>query len=148
VDEESVNRWGERLKQLLQSMPLDYRQASADANQLSRLFHSELAQALTPRLNAYLANIPKSSLAEGRALATFCNFELAKLHLAIRCPKTGKEATLFADARSTDRDAPRFRLHLRGANQTRTQTSVEMPTLELMEDTASSNVSLRLGRGL
>jgi hypothetical protein len=93
--------------------------------------------------------LPQRTHEQCRALASYCNSELHDLHLCIRCPRTGKAATLITDVRSQEEDAPRFRLQLREGRgkQARTYTSRDLPRLELMEEPPSRNISRGPERG-
>lgn len=140
ADQGLQTAWRIRLRELLKSLPVDYDAAKVEALAISRDFHDELANSLGPKLNAKLAQLPRQTLDECRELASFCNAELAEMHLCIRCPRTGLGTVLLGDFRDAAHTAPRFRLQGRGGRGQvlRTFSSRELPQLELMADGVES----------
>jgi hypothetical protein len=138
MDEVLRREWQSQLRHVLKALPDDYAQAKAEAIELSRMFHEELARSMGPKLNAALEQMPRRTLVQCRSLASFANSELADLHLCIRCPRTGLGTVLFADIRDVEHDTPRFRLQTRGGRGqvSRTYASHDLPVLELMGDIA------------
>ena len=130
------SEWLERTRDLLAAMPHDYGASSGEAAELTHAFRTTVAAALQPRFNAHITSMPKDSIADKSALASWVNHELHQLGLAIRCPRTGGPAILTADTRTPEDDAGRFRLEVRGVSprRIRTLTSVQLFELEIMED--------------
>ncbi len=116
-------------------LPASYADAYTLILEKSQQFRAQVASVLAPRLNAHLKTLPQDNYADKQALATWVNNELRQLGLAIRCPKTGKPATLVADSRGQGEYA-RFRLDVRGddGRHLRTMTSTTLPEFELIED--------------
>lgn len=114
----------------------DYLECVESLAALSHQVHDAIADELTPRMNKHLQQMPQDTYEEKQSLASWVNSELRHLNLAIRCPKTGKPATLVADIRGGEDQSSRFRLDVRGddGRHQRTLTSNTLPVLELMED--------------
>jgi hypothetical protein len=131
-----ADRWRTELRKQLARLPNDFASAKAGVEALSHAFHQEIAEALGPKLAAYLKTVPQATYENRKLLSSWCNHELHALHLCIRCPKTGRPSILVADIRGTDDDTSRFRLQSRGeeGQAIRTYTSKELPYFELMED--------------
>lgn len=149
MDDEQLASWRESLRRLLASLSDDYDIARDETSKLSRAFHAELATAFASRLNARLQELPRANVDECRKVANFCNTELRRLHLCIRCPKTSAGAILVVDDHGRGRNAPRFRIQARGSrgHVTRSYTSLTIPALDVMEDCHDVSVAERQSRG-
>jgi hypothetical protein len=123
---------GERLRDL----PFEYAECYRALVELSHDFRQEVADVLQPRLNRQLQTMAQDTYEEKRLLASWVNNELHQIGLAIKCPKTGKPATLVADIRGGRTDSSRFRLDVRNddGRHIRTVTVNQLPELELIED--------------
>lgn len=129
--------WVNGLRKVLREMPDDYCLAGDIAEQLRHLFHAELAEAIQPRLNAHLKQMPQSTLPERQALATWLHGQLHdRLGLAVRCPRTSHPALLITDRVYADKDYLRWRLHVTdpAGGSTKTYLSSKLPELDLMEN--------------
>lgn len=104
--------------------------------QLGHEFKSAVAARLQPALNFHLQGLSHESYSEKQEIASWVNAQLHDLGLAIKCPKTGKPATLIADVRGGDDEYSRFRLDIRGddGRHLRTYSSRELPELEIIEN--------------
>lgn len=99
-------------------------------------FHDLLAERFTDPFNTHLALQPQGTLPQKQELARSSNEDLARLGLAIRCPKSGSPARLRGD-RGYDSDRGRFQLCLLGnSNFRRTYSSNELFRLELIGDSS------------
>lgn len=84
------------IRSLAASLPADYERRSeglADALQAAR---QELVAQLTSALSAKMQEMPHESYEDKKELAKFINAELRKFGLTIKCPKTGRPASLGA----------------------------------------------------
>jgi hypothetical protein len=132
-----LEAWRQALRELFAKLPKNYPEATAAAEEIRHTFHTELAAAIQPPLNAHLKTMPRETYQEKQSLASWVNGELHnRLGLTIRCPLTGRQAILVADVRDSESQASRFRLEVHeGRRKERTYTSTaKLPELELMED--------------
>ena len=145
---EEGSHWRPKVKRLFESLPQEYPAAREIAAEISHAFHAELAAAMEPRLNNYLATLRQETYEEKQTLAAWCNHELRLMRLSIRCPRTGREATLLADIVSGQYDTPRFRLQIKDerGRSARTYAAKELPLLELMEHSPRQEALSRWAR--
>jgi hypothetical protein len=133
---------GKALSALRHSIRATLREASPSYDALHRTLRTlaegvreEAARALQPALNERVARIPHATYEEKKSLAKWVNTELRQLHLAIRCPKTGRPSLLQANPGS-DPMIGRFRLdYMDDQGRRRTPiSSIALPQLELIPD--------------
>lgn len=123
-----------KLIKLLQADTLgDYERTARRLRLARETLHEEVAHQLEPVLNQHVQDMPKESFEEKRDLSRWLNAELRNQGLAIRCPKTGKPAMLFADA-GHDPSTGRFQLTLISDQdgRRRTKSSSELSEFELL----------------
>ena len=149
ADDELEQQRRATIRSLFLSLPQSFDACHAELKTLSGIFHDEMARALEPRLNAEMDRRPHEELVEQRELAGWVNYVLRSLRLAIRCPRTGKPATMLVDYRDNDYDLGRFRLEVRDdrGQSVKTVTSHELPVLQLREDRPRQQGSGRFGGG-
>jgi hypothetical protein len=126
-----------RIKELINNGPvLDYDACFASVMELNQLTKAEIAARLAPALNAKLRSIPHERYEDKQTAVSWVNAQLRKLGLAVRCPVTGRPATLVTDIRGGGYDISRFRFQIREDNghRRRTCSSRTVPELVLMPD--------------
>ena len=102
---------------------------------MSTVFHSEMARELSGSFNSHIQTLPQNTYDDKQSIATWANRELHRLHLAIRCPKSGSPALLIADYRQRGDDRPRFKIESRHSEgRTISVFCGALPALELTED--------------
>ena len=127
--------WTKTFRKMFSQLPDEFAEASRLAKELSTVFHSEMARELSASFNAHIQSLPQNSYDDKQSIATWANRELHRLHLAIRCPKSGKPALLIANYRQRGDDRPRFKIECRHSEgRTNTIFSGALPELELIED--------------
>jgi hypothetical protein len=130
------------IRELLEDLPDTYAARHGSLRQLSRIFHEEVGRRLLPMLISSAAELTDMNLDGRRAWASARNQDLKLLHLAFRCPRTGRPAALIADSKTSKHDYLRYRLQIyQGGRQIRTYTSCKLPPLDLVEDDLRSNGS-------
>lgn len=137
---ESVSHVKEQLSDFVRGVtsaaPAGYDASKTAVLELIHSFKGSIAKAIERPLNEQIRKMPRSNLEEKQSLGVWVNEQLRELGLAIRCPKTDRPSTLVADQRDPSDEVGRFRLanQKEGGGFTRTFSSVELPALELMED--------------
>jgi hypothetical protein len=134
--DEAEKDWNALCRKLFRRLPDDYSSAKIMAQEISHAFHEELAKAIAPSLKTKLETMPRSSYAERKETASWCNHELHELRLCIRCPRTGRSGILVADLGGHAGQYSRFRLSVRDSEgrSHRTWTSSDLPEpFDLME---------------
>jgi hypothetical protein len=116
------HQWQHSLHQLLSAMPNDPFEAASGVSRLHRVFLGEVAEAMEPRVNGFLARAPQASFEDKREISISLGAVFRNLGIGPRCPDTGRPARLIADKRYDQaRDASRFRLEVIGPDGTRTR---------------------------
>ena len=124
------------MEQVVNEPSLDYTAKLAALRTLRTAFHEELAAAFDPVLNQYVRSEPQHTAEDCSDLASLINEHARLLGLSLRCPRSGRPATLVVDreGKGSDPDLPRWRLQItddRGRRQ-RHLNSRSLPDLELM----------------
>lgn len=136
--DESSSVRADRIAALLEVIPksLSVDQIVDSLKELEHEYRLAVAKRLQPLLNQELQVQPKDSYAEKQSIASWVNRRLKEIGLAIKCPKTGRPANLFADIKQAGSEISRFRLEIRDekGHKVRTYNSRSLPELELVED--------------
>lgn len=107
------------------------------ATTLRHQFHAALAQNIEPLVNAYIASHSQRTDDQKQKLALGLNETLRELGLAMRCPNTGAPSILTVDRRASESNLSsrfEFRARQQEGRRKRTASTVELKTVELMED--------------
>lgn len=133
------------LARLFEGLPDDFEARRDAIVQLRTRFHEMIAELIEPGLNAWLRLRNPQSLDDRKALCKRLNSELSNLGLAIRCPKTGRPASIHAEAQDGERvGSSRFRLLIRSSHPVlRTSMSYQLPVLQLMPDAHPPDMGIR-----
>lgn len=123
----------ETLRRTLANLPRDYFSAAETVRALRAVFQAEIASAMEPRFNEHIRAQPRHDYDDKRTLAGWINRELRDLGLSVRCPDSGRPATLLADYRADSGRESRFRIETIDAkgHRRRTFTSADLPYLGL-----------------
>ena len=135
------------VRTLLGDLPDGYVERYAKLKAVGRVFHDELAAALQPAVAADAQRLPGLDLAQRRGWASDRNEELRALHLAFRCPRTGRPAALIVDTKDADPSHMRYRFQVyEGSRAVKTLTSTSLPQLEIVQDDLRVESLAHLGR--
>ena len=131
-NEEVAAESAERIAETFSSLPPGYEQFLSEVAKITEILLRALSSQTESRLNGYLKTAPKGTLADKRALASRVNRDLRELGLAIRCPVTGGESILLADARDVhDEEGGRFRIEHRDDSGRKYRTAISSDELNL-----------------
>ena len=129
----------EKIKELTAGLPADYDGLSAALTEIHHAYRQNLADSLTPALTVKIQEKPHAGYEDKKELAKFVNAELRKYGLTIKCPKTGRPASLGADPGNHPAEG-RFHLltEAEDGKKVRTLNTPQLSTLlegfELMPD--------------
>ncbi len=141
------DEWRQSLRELLNRLPADYGHRHKAMRSLSTAFLEELGQAIQPALRDEMTRLESMTLQERRHWASACNEDLRNLHLALRCPQTGKPATLIVDVKDIEGHCWRYRLQIHEQGKwRRTYTNKEPPELVVIPDDGRIESLAHLGR--
>lgn len=129
----------EKIKELTEGLSADYDGLSAALTEIHQAYRQNLADSLTPALTVKMQEKPHAGYEDKKELAKFVNAELRKYGLTIKCPKTGRPASLGADPGNHPAEG-RFHLltEAEDGKKVRTVNTPQLSTLlesfELMAD--------------
>lgn len=125
------------IRRIIEAGPARFESHAARARMVKSVVAAEIAARLEPALNAEADSMPQNTLDEKRALASWVNYELRRLGLAIRCEPSGLPGILVAMPGRGDREeSSRFRVEARDAEGRKVQSSSIgwVPRIRLVED--------------
>ncbi len=123
-----------QIKEILESCPAkSYAELYENLSELYAGLKNGMAVRLTPLFNQELQSRPHETYADKQALCAWASEQLRMLGLCIKSVN-GSPAILVASYSNNPEEKGRFRIHERGpaGHQPISQTSVELPELELM----------------
>jgi hypothetical protein len=148
-DSPEESKWRNTFRTLMDETPTSYPSRYQQLAAMSDVFHEELARQVGNSLNPFLASQPEPML--NQAMADQVGRQLSQIHLAPRCPRSGRPARLVIDSI----DSPgckhrKFGLVVTDENgqSFRTFSQRKLPELDLMQDDQlrSPKLSSRLRR--
>ena len=123
----------EKLNILLTEKPdSNYEYVATRLREARQVFHELVAEQLQESLRTEMQSMPHQSYEEKKMLAVWTNNELREMGVAIKCPKTGKAATLQVDPGSNATIVGRFLLRPYGDRNHRTYCSVNVFPVSLV----------------
>lgn len=133
ADEHSDASWIQHVRQRCAAAPYEIEPFLQVVCSIRSSLDTEIIHALVRRLESALQEMPADSLENKRAMAALVNNSTRACGLAMRCPKTGLPARVYADYPVEAGRDSRFRLEVVDANghRARTYTSREFPPLSL-----------------
>jgi hypothetical protein len=124
-----------RIVQLLKEAESgDYSVVSTRLREARDLFHTQIADQLTPVLNKHCGQSPHENLRQKQDLGRWVNAELRSLGLTLRYPGTENEPALLQADAGRHPETGQWRLVMSMREDHPRKTSIEMPKLELMAD--------------
>ena len=118
------------INQLFSNLPTDFEARKSAIFRIQDEIHQAMATAIESSFNEYLSHEPRNSVEERKDFAAMINATLRKMSLAIKCPRSGRAATLIVDTQDADHpDISRFRLQVKDPNGKwrRTTTFTDLP---------------------
>lgn len=123
----------DKLNLLLTEKPdSNYEYVATCLREARQVFHELVAEQLQESLRTEMQSMPHQSYEEKKRLAVWTNNELREMGVAIKCPKTGKAATLQVDPGGNATIVGRFLLRPYGDRTHRTYCSANLFPVSLM----------------
>lgn len=134
-DSPEESKWRNTFRSLMDDTPTSYQSRYEQFVLMGDVFFEELGLRLERPLNQYLASQPEPML--NQAMADQLGRQLAQIHLAPRCPRSGRPAKLVIDSTSSpDSNSHKFGLVVTDENgqSFRTFSQRKLPEFQLMQD--------------
>ena len=120
----------------------NYAEVREQAAAVERAFRAELARQFQPHFTSFVGSLPRETIEEKQELAKVVNYEMNRLGLALRVPKTGECAFLGADtAGNPNKGEFHFGVR-RGEKNTKSRCGEDLPKLELMANDGSRDTKV------